>query len=330
MAVRVGPNILVTGHPDGTVRISPDGETRPRAADVPLRGGTGHPRTTATRWSSRSRRGVLRRSAAGGRWGPSAATRRRWPRPPSTRSASSARVAGRRDRHDGHGQPHLGLGAHPRRPAGAGPCRTPAPGSASWRPTTSRTGQTPTRCRSGTSRPAAWQCRSCPFLAVCLPGAAEGDEETETEGKEVTDEEAREAVAAYAGAQDSMKEPEKAKRGALDTLKAWMRRQGDTKATVNGDRTVSARAGRHRYSVNHRKLNEAARHPRSRTDDSHGDRVGVRPGQLDAPPGGSAGRGRLPSNGEAAPHSFETGAQGTRHIQSDRRIQNSWHARSTR
>ena len=100
----------------------------------------------------------------------------------------------------------------------------------------------------------SWQCRSCPFLAVCLPGTAEGDEETETEGEEVTDAEAREAVAAYAEAQESIKEPEKAKRGALDTLKAWMRRQGDSKATVNG-RTVTL-VQTTRYSTNYRKLNE--------------------------------------------------------------------------
>ena len=101
----------------------------------------------------------------------------------------------------------------------------------------------------------SWQCRSCPFLAVCLPGADEVDGETEIDGKEVTDEEAREAVAAYTEAKDAVKEPEKAKRAALDTLKAWMRRQGDTKATVNG-RTVSL-VQTTRYSVNHRRLNEA-------------------------------------------------------------------------
>ncbi len=100
----------------------------------------------------------------------------------------------------------------------------------------------------------SWQCRSCPFLAVCLPGGAEAEQETEDEGKEVTDEEAREAVAAYAEAQDAVKEPDKAKRTALDTLKAWMRRRGDTKATVNG-RTVSLVQST-RYSVNYRKLNE--------------------------------------------------------------------------
>ena len=103
----------------------------------------------------------------------------------------------------------------------------------------------------------SWQCRSCPFLAVCLPGAAEASEETEneTETEEVTDEEARDAVAAYAEAQESIKEPEKAKRAALDTLKAWMRRQGDSKATVGG-RTVTLVSST-RYSVNHRRLNEA-------------------------------------------------------------------------
>ena len=100
----------------------------------------------------------------------------------------------------------------------------------------------------------SWQCRSCPFLAVCLPGAAEAVE-TETETEEVTDEEARDAVAAYAEAQDSIKEPEKAKRGALDILKAWMRRQDDSKATVGG-RTVTL-VNSTRYSVNHRRLNEA-------------------------------------------------------------------------
>ena len=100
----------------------------------------------------------------------------------------------------------------------------------------------------------SWQCRSCPFLDICLPGSAEATTEEEVEDKEVTDEEARDAVAAYTEAQESIREPEKAKRVALDTLKAWMRRQGDTKATVNG-RTVSLVQST-RYSVNHKRLNE--------------------------------------------------------------------------
>ena len=63
----------------------------------------------------------------------------------------------------------------------------------------------------------------------------------------MSDQEARDAVAAYSAAQDALKEPEKAKRGALDTLKAWMRRKGDRKATVDG-RTVSLVQST-RYSV---------------------------------------------------------------------------------
>ena len=101
----------------------------------------------------------------------------------------------------------------------------------------------------------SWQCRSCPFLAVCLPGAVEEGEEAETEDVEVSDAEARDAVAAYTEAQDAIKEPEKAKRTALDTLKAWMGRKGDAKATIGG-RTVTLVSST-RYSVNHRRLNEA-------------------------------------------------------------------------
>ena len=100
----------------------------------------------------------------------------------------------------------------------------------------------------------SWQCRSCPFLAVCLPGKAEEDGREEgPEVEEVSDQEARDAVAAYGEAQETIREPEKAKRGALDTLKAWMRRKGDAKATVDG-RTVSLVQST-RYSVNYRKLN---------------------------------------------------------------------------
>ncbi len=101
----------------------------------------------------------------------------------------------------------------------------------------------------------SWQCRSCPFLNICLPGTAAEDRTDEgTEIEDVSDEEARDAVAAYTEAQESIKEPEKAKRGALDSLKAWMRRQGDSKATVGG-RTVTLVSST-RYSVNYRRLNE--------------------------------------------------------------------------
>ena len=99
----------------------------------------------------------------------------------------------------------------------------------------------------------SWQCKSCPFLDICLPGAAEVDAADEIEDQHVSDEEARAAVAAYADAQTAMKDPEGAKRAALDTLKAWMRGRGDTKAVVNG-RKVSLVTSK-RYNVNHRRLN---------------------------------------------------------------------------
>ena len=100
----------------------------------------------------------------------------------------------------------------------------------------------------------SWQCGRCPFLDICLPGAEEVSKEAEIEEEEVSDEEARDAVAAYAEAQESTKGPDKVKRAALNTLKAWMRRQGDSKATVGG-RKVTLVASK-RYSVNYRKLNE--------------------------------------------------------------------------
>ena len=103
---------------------------------------------------------------------------------------------------------------------------------------------------------ASWQCRSCPFLAICLPGAAEDDRTDEDkEIEEVSDDEARDAVAAYADAKAAIKEPERAKREALDTLKAWMRRKDDAKAVVNGKTVSLVRTTR--YSTNYRKLNEA-------------------------------------------------------------------------
>ena len=100
----------------------------------------------------------------------------------------------------------------------------------------------------------SWQCRSCPFLDICLPGRQVEGDGPEAEEEDVSDEEARDAVAAYAEAQKSIKEPEKAKRAALKTLKEWMRRHGDAKVTI-GDRKVSLVASK-RYSVNYRKLNE--------------------------------------------------------------------------
>ena len=58
---------------------------------------------------------------------------------------------------------------------------------------------------------------------------------------------------AYQAAQEALKEPEQAKQRARDTLKAWMRQRGTTKASVEG-RSVSLVQTR-RFSVDYRKLN---------------------------------------------------------------------------
>lgn len=100
----------------------------------------------------------------------------------------------------------------------------------------------------------SWQCRSCPFLDICLPGEAQTDDGTECPAEEVSDADALDAVTAYAEAQEGIRVPEKEKRTALDTLRAWMRQQGDVRAGING-RTVSLVKSK-RYSVNYRRLNE--------------------------------------------------------------------------
>ncbi len=102
-------------------------------------------------------------------------------------------------------------------------------------------------------RAGSWQCRSCPFLDLCLPVDDHPVEVEEPEESQVSDEEALEAVVAYTEAKQSMKDPEKAKKTALATLKRWMRRKGDTKVPLGG-RTVSLVQSR-RYSVNYNRLN---------------------------------------------------------------------------
>ena len=99
----------------------------------------------------------------------------------------------------------------------------------------------------------SWQCRSCPFLDICQPGENNPAEEAEPEESPVSDEEALEAVSAYTDAKLSVKDPETTKKTALATLKAWMRRKGEAKVSVAG-RTVSLVRSR-RYSVNYRRLN---------------------------------------------------------------------------
>ena len=101
----------------------------------------------------------------------------------------------------------------------------------------------------------SWRCGSCPFLALCRPGDAEREDVGAYEDEEVvvvTAEDAGAAVAAYTEAQAAMKEPERAKRAALATLKAWMRGRGEGKQSIRG-RTVSL-VRTTRFSVNHRRL----------------------------------------------------------------------------
>ena len=124
-------------------------------------------------------------------------------------------------------------------------------------------GQNPDELPERDFRAGSWQCRTCPFLNTCKPGTAEveGDtgESPDIEGREVSTEEVR----AYLEAQEVLREPEQAKRRALDTLKAWMRQRGMTKASVEG-RAVSLVQTR-RFSVDYRKLN-ALLDPDTRAD----------------------------------------------------------------
>ncbi len=102
-----------------------------------------------------------------------------------------------------------------------------------------------------------WRCNSCPYLNSCLPGMQEPDggaeEAADTETREVSLDEAKEAARAYAAAREAMKEPEQAKREALDTLTAWMRGQSLDKTQLEGHKVSLVRTTR--YSVDHKKLN---------------------------------------------------------------------------
>ena len=108
-----------------------------------------------------------------------------------------------------------------------------------------------------------WQCRSCPFLNVCLPGVAaeaEAAEEPASDaepGAPVTDEEARKALHDYEELQDTIREFEDEKRWVAARLRAWLGQQGVAKAKLEGrEKTRSVGMVRTtRYSVDYRRLN---------------------------------------------------------------------------
>ena len=104
-----------------------------------------------------------------------------------------------------------------------------------------------------------WQCQRCPYLNLCQPGqAAEPADETNAEPAEpVSDEAARAALRDYERAQSRIKASDQDKRTALKTLQHWLETKGVPKARLEGSakmRTVGMVASR-RYSVDHKRLN---------------------------------------------------------------------------
>ena len=204
VAVRIGPNLLVTGHPDGTVRMPLDGDEadsevqaflfgdglmaprhgEPMVVEIKTRGPEAF-RRWRTLGAERSHPASVAQAAlySLGEFGDlrdaviatmdTGARTWDWERIPAERLERALKEACEFAAH------HVQSGPDP--------------------------DALPDRDFSSTS----WQCRSCPFLDICLPGAAEASEETEIEEEEVSDTEARDAVAAYAEAQESIKEPER-------------------------------------------------------------------------------------------------------------------------
>ncbi len=97
----------------------------------------------------------------------------------------------------------------------------------------------------------SWRCNACPFLAVCQPEEADPESQAAKE-VEVTEDEARAAIDAYTEAQEAIREPDRVKRAALETLKSWMRARANGKESIGG-RTVSL-VRTTRFSINHRRL----------------------------------------------------------------------------
>ena len=256
VAVRVGPNMLVTGHPDGTVRM-PLPKTRQAAADVPLRRQPEAPAYGDPMVVEIKTRGP----EAFKRWQTLGAERSH---PAAVAQAAFYTLGEFGEMRDAViATMDTGNRTWDYEVIPADRLEKALQDACAWLGELAahhaQNGPDPDALPERDFSADTWQCRSCPFLDTSayrvLRRTTERSDETEDDGKEVSDEEARDAVAAYAEAQDAIREPEKAKRAALDTLKAWMRRKDDAKATVNG-RTVSLVQST-RYSVNYRKLNEA-------------------------------------------------------------------------
>ena len=120
VSVRIGPNLLVTGHPDATGRMPLDGEEADSEVQAFLFGGG----PAAPHYGGEMVVEVKTR-------GPEAFKTLAHPgsgaQPPGVgcpsrllHAGSLRRASGRRHRHDGHGRQNVGLRNHPRRPAGAG------------------------------------------------------------------------------------------------------------------------------------------------------------------------------------------------------------------
>ena len=104
-----------------------------------------------------------------------------------------------------------------------------------------------------------WQCQRCPYLNLCQPGEAanEAEEDDQDEAEPVSDDAAQAALRDYEQAQREIKLHESDKRTALKTLQHWLQGKGVEKARLEGSaktRTVGMVASR-RYSVDHQRLN---------------------------------------------------------------------------
>ena len=104
-----------------------------------------------------------------------------------------------------------------------------------------------------------WQCKRCPYLNLCQPGeaAAPEDEEDAEPAEPVSDEAAQAALRDYEQAQSQIKASDQDKRSALKILQHWLQQKGEPKAKLEGSaktRTVGMVTSR-RYAVDHKRLN---------------------------------------------------------------------------